>query len=157
MNEAQPLVKAWMNLRNVMLGEQKPATLCIKSKSDESWAIKHLGVQWKKTRKCKIQDSGVVCGAGKRMDWEEHREGHKLLFMFWFLGWAVSSLASLFCYLKYEQMNKRWAEEGQAWNDSVAEPVNPVTMNPILVHLKWQQKEKGIDKVVSTLWSSDKN
>ena len=54
-------------------------------------------------------------------------------------------------------MNKRWAKEGQAWNDSVAEPINPVTMNPILVHFKWQQKEKGIDKVVSTLWSSDKN
>ena len=36
------------------------------------------------------------------MDWEEHREGRKLLFMFLFLGWAVSSLASLFCYLKYE-------------------------------------------------------
>ena len=36
MNEGQPLVKAWMNLRNVMLGEQKPATLFIKSKSKES-------------------------------------------------------------------------------------------------------------------------
>lgn len=92
-------VKTSTNVRNTMLNEQKCASLFIKSKNNENSAVKHEANNRKRNTKFSIV---VMCGESKRRGWEERRDGRKLTFMFLVLGWAGSSLASSFYYLKYK-------------------------------------------------------